>query len=157
MVGCQAAPARRFYDFCIDDHIPAEHLLRGMDRHLELDSVREQLKPSHGSTGRPGATRGAQSDRERYPAPPKGREVRCRVRGSEQDQHVVVEILDQGPGIPAADEKRVLERFFRGPKPRGHGSGLGLSIVQMALDRLEGNLVLERSAPWFVARASFPR
>jgi two-component system sensor histidine kinase QseC len=87
---------------------------------------------------------------------PKGGEVRCRVRRSEQDQHVVVEILDQGPGIPAADEKRVLERFFRGRKPRGHGSGLGLSIVQMALDRLEGSLVFERATPWFVARASFP-
>ncbi len=88
---------------------------------------------------------------------PKGGEVRCRVRGSEQDRHVVVEILDQGPGIPAADEKRVLERFFRGPKPRGHGSGLGLSIVQMALNRLEGSLVFERAPPWFAARASFPR
>ena len=29
MMGCQAAPAQLFYDFCIDDHVPAEHLLRG--------------------------------------------------------------------------------------------------------------------------------
>ena len=77
------------------------------------------------------------------------------MRGLEQEQHVVVEILDQGPGIPAADEKRVLERFFRGPKPRGHGSGLGLSIVQMALDRLGGSLAFERGSRWFV-KASFP-
>jgi transposase len=53
MMGCQAAPAQLFYDFCIDDHVPAEHLLRGIDRHLELDSVREQLKPFYSSTGRP--------------------------------------------------------------------------------------------------------
>jgi transposase len=52
-MGCQAAPAQLFYDFCIDDHVPAEHLLRGIDRHLELDSVREQLKPFYSSTGRP--------------------------------------------------------------------------------------------------------
>ncbi|MGX5668022.1 ATP-binding protein [Rhizobium daejeonense] len=83
-------------------------------------------------------------------------EVRCRVRCMERERRVVVEILDQGPGIPAADEKRVLERFFRGSKPRGHGSGLGLSIVQMALDRLGGSLVFERATPWFVVRASFP-
>lgn len=85
---------------------------------------------------------------------PKGGEVRCRVaaRGDE----AVVEILDQGPGIPAADERRVTERFFRGSKPHGHGSGLGLSIVQMALDRLGGSLAFERGSPWFVARASFP-
>jgi two-component system sensor histidine kinase QseC len=49
---------------------------------------------------------------------PTGGEVSRRVRGSEQEQHVVVENLDQGPG---------------------HGSGLGLSIVQMALDRLGGS------------------
>lgn len=52
-MGCQAAPAQLFYDFCIGDQVPAEHLLRGIDRYLELDSVREQLKPFYSSTGRP--------------------------------------------------------------------------------------------------------
>lgn len=85
---------------------------------------------------------------------PKGAVVRCRV--SESQSEVVVEILDQGPGIPVADEARVTERFFRGSKASGHGSGLGLSIVQMALDRLGGNLTFERGGTWFVARASFP-
>ena len=87
---------------------------------------------------------------------PEHGEVGCRLFLCGQDSRVVVEILDQGPGIAPADEKRVAERFFRGTKPRGHGSGLGLSIVQMALDRLGGNLTFERSPRWFVARASFP-
>ena len=39
-------PARLFYDFCLDDHVPADHLLRRIDRFLDLDSVRSQLKPS---------------------------------------------------------------------------------------------------------------
>lgn len=30
MMGCQAAPAQLFYDFCLDDHVPADHLLRGL-------------------------------------------------------------------------------------------------------------------------------
>tara|TARA_R110002020_G_scaffold69730_9_gene181428 strand:+ start:5449 stop:6816 length:1368 start_codon:yes stop_codon:yes gene_type:complete len=85
---------------------------------------------------------------------PKGAEVRCRV--SARQSEVVVEILDQGAGIPVADEARVTERFFRGSKASGHGSGLGLSIVQMALDRLGGNLTFARDGRWFVARASFP-
>ncbi|MDW9689193.1 two-component sensor histidine kinase [Sinorhizobium meliloti] len=85
---------------------------------------------------------------------PKGGEVRCRVVANEGQ--LVVEILDQGPGIAQEDEKRVTERFFRGSKAHGHGSGLGLSIVQMALDRLGGSLTFERGARWFVARASFP-
>lgn len=85
---------------------------------------------------------------------PKGGEVRCRVLA--RIDEVCVDILDQGPGITQEDEKRVTERFFRGSKARGHGSGLGLSIVQMALDRLGGSLTFERGARWFVARASFP-
>lgn len=40
MMGCHTAPAQLFYDFCLDDHVPADHLLCGIDRHLELDSVR---------------------------------------------------------------------------------------------------------------------
>lgn len=32
----QTAPAQLFYDFCPDDHVPADHLLRGIDRHLDL-------------------------------------------------------------------------------------------------------------------------
>ncbi|MGE8106744.1 ATP-binding protein [Allorhizobium sp. NPDC080224] len=85
---------------------------------------------------------------------PKGGEVRCRVTARYDE--VCVEILDQGPGIKQEDEKRVTERFFRGSKAHGHGSGLGLSIVQMALARLGGSLTFERGARWFVARASFP-
>ncbi|GAA3108311.1 hypothetical protein GCM10010520_61110 [Rhizobium viscosum] len=53
MMGYQTAPAQLFYDFCLDDHVPLDHMLRGIDRHLELDSVRAQLKPFYSSTGRP--------------------------------------------------------------------------------------------------------
>jgi hypothetical protein len=40
MMGTQAAPARLFYDFSIDDHVSDDHLLRQIDRFLELGSVR---------------------------------------------------------------------------------------------------------------------
>lgn len=53
MMGCQSAPAQLFYDFCLGDHVPADHLLRGIDQHLELDSARAQLKPFYSTTGRP--------------------------------------------------------------------------------------------------------
>ncbi|NTA84802.1 two-component sensor histidine kinase [Agrobacterium tumefaciens] len=85
---------------------------------------------------------------------PEGGEVRCRV--AVRHGEAIVEILDQGPGIPVADEQRVTERFFRGSKAQSHGSGLGLSIVQMALDRLGGRLTFERGGRWFLVRASFP-
>jgi transposase len=53
MMGFQAAPAQLFYDFSLDEHVPADHLLRRIDNHLDLDSVRTQLNPYYSSTGRP--------------------------------------------------------------------------------------------------------
>jgi transposase len=53
MMGVQATSARLFYDFCLDDHVPSDHMLRSIDRHLDLDDVRQALKPFYSSTGRP--------------------------------------------------------------------------------------------------------
>ena len=53
MMGMQVAPAQLFYDFCLDDHVPADHLLRRIDRCLDLESVRSALKPFYSSIGRP--------------------------------------------------------------------------------------------------------
>jgi transposase len=53
MMGTQVAPAQLFYDFCLDDHVPIDHLLRRIDRFLDLDSVRSQLKPFYSFLGRP--------------------------------------------------------------------------------------------------------
>ena len=53
MVGFQAAPAQLFYDFCLDDYVPSDHLLRSIDGHLDLDGLRQTLKPFYSWTGRP--------------------------------------------------------------------------------------------------------
>jgi transposase len=53
MIGFQGTPARLFYDFCLDDHVPCNHLLRGVDRHLALDDLRQSLKPFYSQMGRP--------------------------------------------------------------------------------------------------------
>ena len=39
MMGTQVMPARLFYDFCLDDHVPADHLLRRIDQFLDLECV----------------------------------------------------------------------------------------------------------------------
>ena len=53
MMGFQETPARLFYDFCLDEHVPADHLLRGIDRHLDLTDLRQSLKPFYSPIGRP--------------------------------------------------------------------------------------------------------
>ena len=53
MMGMQTEPAQLFYDFCLDNHVPADHLLRRIDQFLDLESVRSELKPFYSSIGRP--------------------------------------------------------------------------------------------------------
>jgi hypothetical protein len=45
MMGVQAASAQLFYDFCLDDHVPSDHLLRSIDGHLDFEGLRQTLKP----------------------------------------------------------------------------------------------------------------
>lgn len=52
------------------------------------------------------------------------------VRVYQKDPHIVLEVSDNGPGIPKALHARVFERFFRVLGNKSMGSGLGLAIVQ---------------------------
>ena len=44
---------RLFYSFNLDDHVPADHLLRGIDHFLDLSDLRTYLAPFYSHTGRP--------------------------------------------------------------------------------------------------------
>lgn len=73
-----------------------------------------------------------------------GVEVSARV----EDDMVVLAVADSGPGIPAADLKRVFERFARvdaGRNRKDGGFGLGLAIVQ-AIAAAHSGSVRVRSA-----------
>jgi transposase len=52
-MGQQPRMESLFYYFRLQDHIPADHLLRLIDRHIDFSFVREQLKDFYSSTGRP--------------------------------------------------------------------------------------------------------
>ena len=52
MMGLQSANQRRFfYDFCLDDHVPGDHLLRRIDSLFDLDNVRQELTPHYSTMG----------------------------------------------------------------------------------------------------------
>ena len=44
---------RLFYSFHLDDHVPKNHLLRDIDRFLDLSELRQHLSPFYSHTGRP--------------------------------------------------------------------------------------------------------
>ena len=54
---------------------------------------------------------------------------RVTVRTGTSGREAWVEVEDDGPGIPEAERRRVLERFYRVEGTGGSGSGLGLAIV----------------------------
>lgn len=49
----QEAQGALFYEFSIEDHVPQDHLLRSIDRFVELSGIRAHLAPFYSSTGRP--------------------------------------------------------------------------------------------------------
>lgn len=55
----------------------------------------------------------------------------------------VLSVEDNGPGVPPQDIERIFEPFYRGRRPIGDGSGLGLSIVKRIVDRCGGSIEFE--------------
>ncbi|MFM9592476.1 sensor histidine kinase [Streptomyces scabiei] len=62
-----------------------------------------------------------------------------------EDGHRVIEILDDGPGIPDDLRARLFDPFVRGEETRAAGSGLGLSIVAAIATAHGGTITLEPS------------
>ncbi|HEY7149311.1 MAG TPA: ATP-binding protein [Gaiellaceae bacterium] len=65
------------------------------------------------------------------------------VRTSAEEDHVVLEVEDTGIGIPAADQSRLFERFYRTSVAEDQaipGTGLGLAIVKAIVDAHSGRI-----------------
>lgn len=67
------------------------------------------------------------------------------INGRQNGNQVIIEVQDQGPGIPASDRKQIFERFYRVPvHPRARqGTGLGLAIVRRVVEWHRGRLSVE--------------
>ena len=63
------------------------------------------------------------------------------IRASEDEETILVEVADTGPGIPAANLPRIFDPFFT-TKPVGKGTGLGLSICYGIIKKLGGEIVV---------------
>jgi two-component system, OmpR family, sensor histidine kinase KdpD len=65
--------------------------------------------------------------------------VRARVSGG----RILMRVVDQGPGIPLAEQERIFAPFYRGAGAAGQGSGLGLAIVRGLLEANGGHVRVE--------------
>ena len=78
----------------------------------------------------------------KYTDPPGAIEVTARA----EDGSIVVEVADEGPGLPPGTEERVFEKFYRAESvPRGFG--LGLPICRAIVTAHGGRIWAERREP----------
>jgi signal transduction histidine kinase len=71
---------------------------------------------------------------------PEGREPSVRVEARRQETHVRLEVTDNGIGIAPRDVARAFRAFERLDPSRFPGTGVGLSIVQKAVERMGGEV-----------------
>jgi PAS domain S-box-containing protein len=67
------------------------------------------------------------------------------VTARREDGDAVVEVSDEGPGIPPEDRERIFDMFYRGTDPAvmaQPGSGIGLSVVRDLLSLQDGTVAV---------------
>jgi signal transduction histidine kinase len=70
---------------------------------------------------------------------------KLRIRAARENDFILVEIADSGPGIPPEVQARIFEPFFT-TKGVGEGTGLGLDIAYRILKKMNG-LIAVKSVP----------
>src|SRR5260370_29421607 len=71
---------------------------------------------------------------------PEGSALEIRARSA--DDQILVQLVDDGPGVPAGDEERVFDKLYRAPgRPGGDGGmGLGLAICRAIMTAHSGSV-----------------
>jgi signal transduction histidine kinase len=77
------------------------------------------------------------------------------VSARRDGRNVVVEIIDDGPGIPAEVRERIFDPFFT-TKEVGQSVGLGLDVVRRSLERHDGSVDVESRPGRTVFRVRLP-
>jgi signal transduction histidine kinase len=80
---------------------------------------------------------------------------RVEVSASCEGQHVVVRVIDNGPGIPSEIRSRVFDPFLT-TKPIGQGTGLGLDIARRLVRHNDGVINFESQPGRTEFRVSLP-
>ncbi len=93
----------------------------------------------------------------KYAEPPLGERRRITVSLARKGDEALLQVADQGPGIPAAEHGRVVERFVRLEASRTQpGSGLGLALVSAVARLHGGHLALSDNGPGLVVTLHLP-
>jgi two-component system OmpR family sensor kinase len=75
---------------------------------------------------------------------PSGGEVTVRIAC--ENGNAIMQVIDNGPGIPQTEIERVFDAFYRLPSNTQIGSGLGLAITRSIADQFKGSVSLSNRA-----------
>ena len=77
---------------------------------------------------------------------PEGGEIR--VQAKSEDGQIIIQVSDDGPGIPQSDQPYIFDKFYRGSNIQSDipGTGLGLAIVKSIVENHLGRIWVD-SAP----------
>ncbi|MGN6514225.1 MAG: ATP-binding protein [Rhizomicrobium sp.] len=83
--------------------------------------------------------------------------TRIEVRLHANGRAPVLEIADNGPGVPVGERQMILDRFYRGEASRSTaGNGLGLSLVAAVAGLHGASVALGDNGPGLIVSVSFP-
>src|SRR5450759_2436386 len=77
---------------------------------------------------------------------PRGGTISMHARG--EREHLVLDVMDSGPGIPDHERNRIFEAFYQGKTPQGghvKGTGIGLSVVTEFVNAHGGSIEILKS------------
>ena len=77
---------------------------------------------------------------------PRDGTIKIEIQANKNETNIVIE--DNGPGIEAAESKKIFDRFYRSDSSRStSGAGLGLSLVKAVIDLHQGHIIVQDAKP----------
>jgi two-component system sensor histidine kinase KdpD len=64
-----------------------------------------------------------------------------------ENEHCIITVADNGPGIPKSDLKKVFDKFYRAEGTTAGGTGLGLPIAKGFIEAQRGTLSVRNRVP----------
>lgn len=76
-----------------------------------------------------------------------GKESCVFIKVFQDDKYIKLQVIDEGKGISAEEQKKVFEKYFRGAQRQTKGTGLGLYLTKKIVQQHNGDISVENNIP----------